>query len=219
MDRLAALGILDHTENLVKKLSVFPKGLSPSREEKLDLLAKAISDSINHSNKAEVIVICTHNSRRSHIGQLMLKLAAICHNLGNVFTYSGGTEATAMNVRVARALKDHGLEVKQLTEGLNPKYYIPLVDNDPLLDIHFSKPYDNSYNPQQGFIAVMVCDDADEACPVVAGATYRISLPYIDPKISDDTEDERKIYYDKVIEIGREMFLVMDKVKKMSGTA
>ena len=33
----------------------------------------------------------------------------------------------------------------------------------------------------------MVCGEADAACPVVKGAAARISMPYLDPKIYDDS--------------------------------
>ena len=183
----------------------------------LGKLSRSIADSLRKRGQADIIVICTHNSRRSHIGQLALKLAALYYGIDGLRTYSGGTEATALNYRVVKALRSLGLNVKQLSEGTNPKYYIPLEKDDSLLDIHFSKPYDNSYNPQESFIALMVCNSADEACPVVTGAKYRVSLPYIDPKISDDTDKESTTYLNKVLEIGKEMFYVISEVKK-SGT-
>ncbi|MBW2160612.1 MAG: hypothetical protein JRH14_11750 [Deltaproteobacteria bacterium] len=37
----------------------------------------------------------------------------------------------------------------------------------------FSKTYDDPGNPAEGFVAVMTCSEADEACPVVSGAALR----------------------------------------------
>lgn len=199
--------------NLARKLDAEKNKFEITRKEFLHQLAEDIYQSIAEYDEAEVIVICTHNSRRSHIGQLTLKLAAIYNGISNVTTFSGGTEATALNERVVTAFRKHGLQVQQLSSGDNPKYYIPLVEVDQLLDIHFSKPYHCVYNPQKNFIALMVCDHADENCPVVLGAQHRISCPYIDPKVSDGSDEEAKVYEDKVLEIGREMFYVMDLVK------
>ena len=117
-----------HTQPLVEKLLKQTIKLSRSRKEKLESLARAIATSLQNDGKADVIVICTHNSRRSHIGQLSLKLAAIYFGFDHIFTFSGGTEATALNPRVVTALKSHRLKVDQLSEGPNPKYYIPLTE-------------------------------------------------------------------------------------------
>jgi hypothetical protein len=205
--------LLNSAEGLAHQCNSEKLAIDPARKESLDQLADTIGQSIESNNHADVIVICTHNSRRSHIGQLMLKLAALYYGVDHLYTYSGGTEATALNERVVQALRSWGLTIQQLSSSSNPKYYIPLVEHDDLLDIHFSKPYHCAYNPQKGYIALMVCDHADENCPVVMGAQYRVSCPYIDPKISDDTVEEAKTYKSKVLEIGREMFYVMDLVK------
>jgi arsenate reductase (thioredoxin) len=53
--------------------------------------------------------------------------------------------------------------------------------------VEFSKRYDDPSNPQEGFAALMVCDEADAGCPAVRGASLRLSLPFADPKVYDDT--------------------------------
>ena len=45
--------------------------------------------------------------------------------------------------------------------------------NAPLL---FSKEYHHPNNAQEGYHAIMVCDSANEACPVVFGPKQRHSL-------------------------------------------
>ena len=60
----------------------------------------------------------------------------------------------------------------------------------------FSKTYFDASNPQKGFAALMVCGEADAACPLVKGAAVRISMPYLDPKIYDDSTDEALKYAD-----------------------
>ena len=57
----------------------------------------------------------------------------------------------------------------------------------------------------------MTCTHADKNCPLIAGAEKRISLPYEDPKLYDDTAQEARIYDQRSIEIAREMKFVFSK--------
>ena len=61
----------------------------------------------------------------------------------------------------------------------------------------------------------MVCEEANEACPVVEGAATRFGLPYIDPKASDGTPEENRVYQQRSLEIGAEMFFAMMKVREL----
>ncbi|SEJ21392.1 hypothetical protein SAMN04488018_1172 [Myroides marinus] len=60
----------------------------------------------------------------------------------------------------------------------------------------------------------MTCSQADEGCPYIAGANLRLPIMYEDPKISDGTEEQMKVYRDRSLEIGAEMFYVMSQIKK-----
>jgi arsenate reductase len=55
----------------------------------------------------------------------------------------------------------------------------------------------------------MVCSEADAACPFVKGATLRLSMPYLDPKIYDDGAYESAKYAERRDDIGRLMLSVM----------
>lgn len=189
--------------------------ITETRKKELENLALAINESITKFSKAEITVICTHNSRRSQLGQLWIKVAAIHYGIKNIHTYSGGTEATSFNYRMVNAVKEYGFKVKQLDENANPKYHIPLGEEDESMDILFSKVYSENYNPQSNYIAIMVCSQADVGCPFVAGSFKRISLPYLDPKEFDDTEFEGIKYLEKVKEIGREMLFMMKKLSNI----
>jgi hypothetical protein len=57
----------------------------------------------------------------------------------------------------------------------------------------------------------MVCNDADEACPVVRGAERRAAIPYVDPKISDSTPEEAATYDARCAQIAREMLYMMTR--------
>ena len=189
--------------------------ITENRKQKLENLALVINESLTNFGKAEITVICTHNSRRSQLGQLWIKTAAIHYGIKNIYTFSGGTEATSFNCRMVNAVKEYGFKVKQLDENANPKYHILLGEEDESMDILFSKVYSENYNPQSNYIAIIVCSQADEGCPFVAGASKRISLPYIDPKEFDDTEFESFKYLEKVKEIGRDMLYMTSKIKKI----
>ncbi|MFT6513912.1 MAG: arsenate reductase [Neolewinella sp.] len=70
----------------------------------------------------------------------------------------------------------------------------------------WSKRYDDANNPEEDFLAIMVCDDADANCPVIPTARKRIALRYIDPKFSDGTSKEMVTYKRTTREIGSEVF-------------
>lgn len=175
-----------------------------------------VSDYINQqlasSQIAQLTFICTHNSRRSHLSQIWAKVAAEKYGLGAlVQTYSGGTEATAFNPRAVAAIERAGLTVKN-PGGNNPKYEVLYSDMiEPM--ICFSKRYDDNVNPQSDFAAIMTCDDADANCPVVLGASARIPIKYVDPKISDGTDAEAQTYDERCLQIATEMMYVFSQVK------
>lgn len=204
----------NNLNNSIKELIKEFDLISETRKQELENLALVIKESLIKFGKAEITVICTHNSRRSQLGQLWIKVAAIHYGIKNIYTFSGGTAATSFNYRMINAIKEYGFKVKQLDENENPKYHIKLGETDESMDINYSKVYSENYNPQSNYIAIMVCSQADEGCPFVAGAFKRISLPYLDPKEFDDTEFEIIKYLEKVKEIGREMLYMASKITK-----
>ena len=68
--------------------------------------------------------------------------------------------------------------------------------------------------PQQGFAALMVCGEADAACPFVKGAALRVSMPYLDPKIYDGGAYEAAKYAERRDDIGRLMLAVMMQARQ-----
>jgi protein-tyrosine-phosphatase len=202
--------LYNNLQQAIAKLELEFDSIPESRKQELKEIALTIKNSLTLFGRADLTVICTHNSRRSQLGQLWLKVAALHYGITNIYTFSGGTEATAFNIRMVNALHDFGFKVKNLDETLNPKYHIKLADNDDTMDVLYSKVYNESYNPQQNFIALLVCNSADKGCPIVAGAFRRISLPYLDPKEFDDTNLEKEKYLEKVNEIGREMLFIFN---------
>lgn len=200
---------LTHTsESLIKGSELIP-------DERKELLNE-LSLYLTEKSRKEVclIFICTHNSRRSHMAQIWAQAAANYFKIKNIKTYSGGTQKTAFNKSSVIALKKAGFKISIEKEGKNPKYKVRYAKKaDPL--ICYSKTYDHRKNPSEGFVAIMTCSDADEACPVIVGADYRTKITYEDPKIFDGTDKEAAAYEERNLQIGREMFYVFAKVSEL----
>lgn len=141
-----------------------------------------------HQKQAEpvhLVSVCTHNSRRSHFGQVASKLAAAYYGKTNVYTYSAGTEATAVHPNTLAALKTIGCKVTLVeNNATNPTYEVSL--GKTFSTLCFSKTIDHPTLPEQDFAAIMTCTDAEHNCPFLTGADIRIGTPYLDPKTHDD---------------------------------
>lgn len=185
--------------------------ISDSRKMKLELLAFSISELQDADRLQGVVFVCTHNSRRSQLAEIWFRYAMHHYGLNFSESYSAGTETTAFNYRMVEAIKEFGFEISQLTQSDNPVYQL-CIDGHPTGPKMFSKKLDHSDLPDENFIAIMVCSDADTNCPVVPGVSLRVSLPYLDPKDSDGTPNEKTAYKEKVMEIGREMLFLIHKI-------
>ncbi len=189
--------------------------LIPSkRKQQLQQLSGYFTQKFQQQITPQLIVICTHNSRRSHLGQIWLAVGADYYGLPKIKTFSGGTEATAFNSRAVVALQKMGFEVdsNKNISPTNPIYEVNwLKEKVPYMA--FSKKYDDATNPSKYFGAIMVCTSADKGCPIVAGADFRIALPFEDPKAFDDTPLESEKYTERCRQIGREMLYVLSQVK------
>ncbi len=155
----------------------------------------------------QLTFICTGNSRRSQLGQIWAATAAAYYNIEDITVYSGGTITTAFNRRIARSLMRSGF-MAETVAGNNADYKVHYSEIRPPL-VCFSKKYDHPDNPTSNFAAVMVCADADEHCPIVPGAEFRVAIPYIDPRLSDHSDWEDETYDERNAQIAREMLFVM----------
>jgi hypothetical protein len=185
--------------------------ISTDRRELLGQLGSWVSNRSRAGGPTDLVFICTHNSRRSHMAQIWAQVAAAWYGVDGVTTYSGGTEATAFNPRAVAALARAGLEIEVVEPGDNPVYEVRYAESTPPIRA-FSKVYSDPPNPTSDFCAVMTCSDADEACPLVLGADERITITYVDPKVSDGSDREATTYDERCAEIGREMLYAMSRV-------
>ena len=201
-------GLDTYLKNIESEFSQIPG----KRTETLKLTGDWIVSSLKKTGSADLVFICTHNSRRSQFGQVWASTAARYYGIDNINGFSGGTEVTAFNPSAVAAIQRAGF----ITEGSpgQPDNPIYIVKSGAGISIGnmFSKKYDDPVNPAENFCAIMVCSDADEACPLITGATERISLPYEDPKTFDGSGLESRKYDERCREIARDLFFVFNYV-------
>jgi len=179
------------------------------RKAQLEKLSTYIRGRMKEGKPARLIFVCTHNSRRSHMAQLLATVAAETQGI-RLMSYSGGTESSAFNPRAVAAMERAGFRVEKTSDDDNPIYHVRFSDNRPAVTC-FSKRYDNAPNPKGQFAAVMVCGEADKSCPAVPGADDRFVIPYVDPKVSDGTVNEAATYDERCAQIAREMLYILSR--------
>jgi arsenate reductase len=183
------------------------------RKEVVRPLIEYIQNKIDTQQSIRLNFICTHNSRRSHLSQIWAQTMAFHFDIQNVFCYSGGTEATAMFPKVGETLTNQGFQIQQLSSDNNPVYGVK-YDEDEAAIVCFSKTFDDAFNPNKGFAAIMTCSSADAGCPFIAGAEKRLPIRYDDPKAFDGTDLMDVKYAERSLEIASEMYFVFSQIKK-----
>lgn len=199
----------EYIENAKKDFDKIPA----ERKEQLKKIAAYIQTKLTKEKKASLIFICTHNSRRSHMGQLWAYAAANYYGIKGIFSFSGGTEATAFHPNAIRALTKAGFSITKAEEGSNPKYDVQYATDQPSVTL-FSKKYMDAPNPTTNFAAIMTCSQADEACPIVQGAATKIAIPYEDPKIADGKPNQDEVYDERCKQIATEVLYAFSLLKE-----
>ena len=180
------------------------------RQKVLQPLIAFIQKAKNADKIAQLNFICTHNSRRSQLGQVWAQAISQYYGI-KTECFSGGTEATAFFRNAIDALRRAGFKIES-EAGENPHYKVRFSEKiDPI--ICYSKTYDAQENPSQNFAAVMTCSHADENCPFIPGAEARIALDYQDPKEFDHTPQATEKYDERSNQIASEMIFVFKNIK------
>jgi arsenate reductase len=195
-------------ENSYKKLA-----LDENRKNLLLRIADSIAETYKANNgQVSVNFICTHNSRRSQLGQVWTFFASHYFNL-NVTAYSGGTEVTAFHRNTVQTLKSVGFtfQVDEFSHQ-NPVYRVSFNGTRDYI-LGFSKTFDHHIN-QSPYIAITTCDSADQNCPYIAEAIHRFHLPYEDPKSSDGTPEQEATYLKTNGFVASEIYFIFMKVKE-----
>ena len=191
--------IKSYIDSLVSQFEPIPA----ERKEILQRISNYIRSKKEEDKPVNLVYICTHNSRRSHLGQIWAKAASDYYDIKGVNTFSGGTEATAFNLNAISALQRVGFTIRKTTDSENPVYHVYHNDGgEP--NVCFSKVYDDSQNPGSEFAAIMTCSDAEENCPFIPGVELRIGTTYDDPKAFDNTPLQDEKYDERCRQIALE---------------
>ena len=197
-------------KNACDQLSRQFDAILPERKQLLAKISNYIQQKKDVNQAIQLVYVCTHNSRRSHFGQIWGAVAAEYYGVNNVSTFSGGTESTAFNPNAIHALNGLGFEITTTDLSSNPKYEVDFGGSKA--SICFSKVYDDASNPTSNFAAIMTCDDAEENCPFIPGVELRIGTTYEDPKAFDGTELQEEKYIERALQIGLETLYVFSKI-------
>jgi arsenate reductase len=120
------------------------------------------------ADRERVLFICTHNSARSQMAEGLLR-----HLRGDRYdATSAGTEPGSLHPLAVRAMAEAGVDIS----GARAKGI------DALGDERFD-------------LAVTVCDEAAEACPMYPGAARHAHWSLPDPSRATGSEDERLVAF------------------------
>ncbi|MDQ7917452.1 protein-tyrosine-phosphatase [Mesonia sp. MT50] len=186
--------------------------LPQERKTVLNTLTEFIQKKTDKKEVCNLNFICTHNSRRSHLCQIWAQSMASFFDFSNVFIYSGGTEVTAMHPQIVYILRDVGFSLNSLSKGENVVYRVGYGKNLPNI-MGFSKLFNDEFNPQSQFCAIMTCSQAAETCPFIPGAEKRIALTYEDPKEFDGLPNAFEKYKERSEQIAVEMKYVFSQIE------
>jgi len=198
----------NYCDRLAEQFDSIPAG----RKQVLDEIAGYVARRIAMNERARLVYVCTHNSRRSQFGQVWAQVAAKYYGVPRVDAFSGGTEVTSFHRNAINALERAGFRVKTSEVSKNPLYKVYYDDTENYSGC-FSKLYTASENPKTHFAAIMTCSEAEENCPFIPGADLRIATPYEDPKSSDATTLRDTVYDERCRQIALECLYLFSKLK------
>ncbi|NJK45747.1 MAG: arsenate reductase ArsC [Pleurocapsa sp. SU_196_0] len=109
-----------------------------------------------------LLILCTHNSARSQMGDGWARYHAQQHGL-EVEVWSAGTEATTVKPEAVSVMAERGIDLS--THSSKTLYDLP-------------DPWHLDYD-------ITVCDSAASNCPVYPAQTTRLHYPFTDPSGGD----------------------------------
>lgn len=204
--------MLHKIRHLAKTLCSEFVTIPDERKQVLSRLAAYIQLKYEQSQPIKLVFICTHNSRRSHFGQIAAMMAAEYFALDKIEVFSGGTESTAFHPNAINALRELGFSVESENEKVkNPIWRVRIGSQSDTTC--FSKTFDDPANPSSGFVAVMTCSEAEQNCPYVPGTELRVGTTYDDPKSSDGTPEQDAVYQARFRQIATELLYTFSLIK------
>ena len=160
-------------QELQERSMLVPGNIRKERLATLDQLAHWISGR-PLTEPTYITVICTHNSRRSHLGQVWLQAAAWQYEFDNLRTWSGGTEGTALYPSAAEALRTQGGRAEPKHRPGKPHLSHPTSIRARRPSMCLASGIPTRRIPKVDLGAILVCSEANEACPIVSGAAARL---------------------------------------------
>lgn len=197
---------------ILKELEQELHSIPENRKELLSGMAASIVTQIKENGVSRLNFICTHNSRRSHLGQVWMQTAAEYLGIEGIETFSAGTEVTSVHPNTVATFKAQGFKIEEGNEEPNPHHKLFFSEEKKPLEL-FSKLIEDPANPTEDFGAIMTCSSASEACPFVPGASFRVSLDFNDPKEFDNDTNPVEGYTIRSREIATEILYVAQQVK------
>jgi arsenate reductase len=119
---------------------------------------------MNTSYKPTVLILCTGNSCRSHIGEGILRAAL--GDLANVQS-AGSNPAGYVHPLAIKVMAEIGIDISR----------------------HHSKHL-KDFLEQRVDTVITVCGNADQACPIFPGQLNRHHWPFYDPAKAPGSEEE-----------------------------
>lgn len=144
--------------------------LGTDRKQWMDALALYLAKSIQQRSFANVLSMCTHNSRRSQLSMAWVHAWAQYFGL-DVRAYSAGVEVTACQMRTLDDLEAQGFAVNR-AQGENPRHQVGLGVGKPVE--LWSKLAQDQENPRDHFAALIYCDNAAQVQGPLEGCALRL---------------------------------------------
>ena len=130
-----------------------------------------------------VLVLCTGNSARSILGEMLFKHLG----KGRIKAWSAGSKPGGqVNPVALETLAKHGVPVVDARSKSWDEFAVPSA---PALDFIFT-----------------VCGNADQACPMFPGQVNRYHWPFDDPAHATGTEEEKFAVFRRVRDEIRAVF-------------
>ena len=196
--------------NIATAISNFTN-IPQERRGILDKAANSIKESVTTLDSFALTFVCTHNSRRSIFGQALAFAAFKQYNLlGKASSFSAGTESTYLHPNAIASLRRFGFKVNPEPSNANPSLEFKISESESFQS--HSTTIEDTTNPNENFIAIMVCSSAEQACPFVPGCLKRIPITYEDPKIVDNTPEQDKTYDERCMQMATEIFYLISNI-------
>ena len=129
-----------------KKLKTYIQKVILDIDKIPDKRKKLLSDIVDYikqgclnENRANIIFICTHNSRRSQLAQCWSIASYQYYKLKNIKFFSGGLEITSFNLNALNALKRSGFIIDQKGQKEHIKYTLQTCTAEEITYIFRSK--------------------------------------------------------------------------------